>query len=70
MKLVKTLQLKLSCYCCGGVDFENKPMEWNEIEDMYFLDREENKQVKCTKCGLEDYIFNLVPRGFTNEQLI
>lgn len=70
MKLEKTVQLKLSCYCCGGIDFENKPMKWNEIEDMYFLDIEDNILVKCTKCGLEDYIFNLVPRGFINEELI
>lgn len=70
MKIQKTLRLNLSCYCCGGIDFENTPREWNEIEDMYFLNLDDDIQVKCVKCGLEDYLFNLVPRGFTHEELV
>lgn len=68
----KTMRLNLSCYCCGSVDFENKPLRWNEVEDMFFLDCAENEDnkilLKCSKCGLEDYLFNLIPRGVSHEE--
>lgn len=37
---------------------------------MYFLDLEDKEKVKCLTCGLEDYLHNLVPRGFTHEELV
>ena len=70
MKISEILRLNLSCYCCGGIDFKNTPREWNEVESMYFLNAEDDQQVKCIKCGLESYILNLVPRGFVHEDLV
>lgn len=68
--VLKSIRLNLSCYCCGGIDFENKEIKWNEVEDMYFLYTDDNIKVKCLKCGLEDYLFNLVPRGFLHQELV
>lgn len=70
MKIEKTLRLNLSCYCCGGVDFELKEMAFNEVEDMYFLHSEDNPILKCSSCQLEDRLLNLVPRCFMHEKLI
>lgn len=70
MKVKKSIRLKLSCYCCGGIDFENTERNWNEVEGMYFLDLEDKEKVKCLTCGLEDYLHNLVPRGFAHEELV
>lgn len=68
MKIEKSMELKLSCYKCGGVNFENYPYPYYIIESMHFL-QDENIKVKCIKCGLEDYIHNLVPRGIYHEEL-
>ena len=57
------MQLKLSCYCCGSVDFEHTVIEGLiEIENISYLLPEEikNNIVICKKCGLKDYIKNLV----------
>ena len=57
------MQLKLSCYCCGSVDFEHTEIEGLiEIENGSYLLPEEikNNVVICKKCGLKDYIKNLV----------
>ena len=70
MKILKSIRLNLSCYCCGSIDFEVKEMKWHEIEGMSFLYNEDKQMVKCSKCGLEDYLSNLVPRGFLHEELI
>jgi len=67
MEFKSSIQFKLSCYCCGGVDFENIERRWNKIEGMYFLDFEDKEKVKCLSCGLVDYLHNLVPRGFVNK---
>ena len=37
-KIVKGIELKLSCYKCGGVIFENIKQDYTNIEDMYFLE--------------------------------
>ena len=67
-KILKSAQFKLSCPCCGGVDFKNNHLKVHEVENMYFI--RDNTEVKCLKCGLEDYIDNLIPRGFYHEELI
>ena len=57
------MELKLSCYCCGSVDFEHTEIEGlKEIENRSYLLHEEikNNVVICKKCGLKDYIENLV----------
>ena len=57
------MQLKLSCYCCGSEEFEHTEIEsLLEIEDRSYLPHEEikNNVVICKKCGLKDYIKNLV----------
>ena len=57
------MQLKLSCYCCGSEDFEHTEIkELIEIENRSYLLQEElkNNIVICKKCGLKDYIQNLV----------
>ena len=57
------MQLKLSCYCCGSVDFEHTEIEGLiEIEGGRYLlnDEIKNNIVICKKCGLIDYIQNLV----------
>ena len=56
------MQLKLSCYCCGCEEFEHTPVKnLIEVKNRNFLLQEflEDNQVKCTNCGLEDYIMNL-----------
>ena len=56
------MQLKLSCYCCGSVDFEEGDQPRYRIEGRDYLQHETAKetQVTCSKCGLEDYVMNLV----------
>lgn len=57
------MQLKLSCYCCGGVDFKHTEIsDLTNIENRSYLYHNEIKDNKviCKKCGLEDYIENLV----------
>ena len=61
------MELKLSCYCCGGTYFSNKEMLGYKIENNIYVplsDKEvrENAVVVCEKCGLEDYVVNLVPK--------
>ena len=61
------MELKLSCYCCGGTYFSNKEMLGYKIENNIYVhlsDKEvrENAVVVCKKCGLEDYVVNLVPK--------
>lgn len=69
MRIAKSMRLNLSCYCCGGIDFEVKKLPWNEVENMFFVQDKDNPVLKCSKCGLEDYLRNLVPRGFLHEEL-
>ncbi|MGL6184393.1 MAG: hypothetical protein ACRC1T_03325 [Clostridium chrysemydis] len=53
------MQLKLCCYCCGNVIFEVKVTpEKRTIEGFEALKK--GKTVVCKKCGLEDYIDNLI----------
>ena len=57
------MQLKLSCYRCGSVDFERTEIDGLlEIENRSYLSQEEIKDnvVICKKCKLKDYIQNLV----------
>ena len=57
------MQLKLSCYRCGSVDFELTEISGlTDIEGASYLLSEEIKDnvVICKKCGLEDFIQNLV----------
>ena len=68
MKIQKGVQLKLSCYKCGGVIFENTKQDYTIIEDMYFLENPK-ATLKCCNCGLEDYLANLVPRVFYHEEI-
>lgn len=69
MKIIRSVRLNLSCYCCGGIDFENIEMNWENVEDMYFL-HDAKQLVKCKKCGLEDHLHNLIPRGFLHEEVV
>lgn len=51
MKVLKSIRFELSCYCCGGTYFENKEINCNKVEDMYFLHTEnDDTEVKCLKC--------------------
>ena len=65
MEMQKGIELKLSCYCCGGTVFENNELPYTKIEDDYYLLDEDSKdcKLKCVNCGLEDYIGNLVPKA-------
>lgn len=56
------MRLILSCFRCGSTDFDHAPIECQEIEGNYYLPNEnvEGTQVTCSKCGLEDYVENLV----------
>ena len=57
------MQLKLSCYRCGSVGFEHTEISGlTDIEGASYLLLEEIKDnvVICKKCGLEDFIQNLV----------
>ena len=68
-KVLKGINLKLSCYKCGCTYFENTPQNYNEIEGNTYL-QDEKAKVKCVNCGLEDYVQNLVPKAEYNEELI
>lgn len=70
MSIFKSVRISLSCYRCGSIDFEAKEMPWNEVEGMFFASYENNLSFKCAKCGLEDNLQNLVPRGFLHKELI
>ena len=65
----KGVEFKLSCFKCGGTKFENTNQNYTMIEDEHYLNNEKAK-VKCVKCGLEDYMFNLVPKAEYHEELI
>lgn len=60
------MELKLSCYRCGGFEFEQRVMEVTEIEGKEYLHKENELKdvVECKNCGLTDYIANLVVRMF------
>jgi hypothetical protein len=56
------LKLILSCFCCGSVDFKETPQFCKDIEgkDYLFQENVKDSKVICKKCGLEDYVENLV----------
>jgi len=56
------MKLVLSCFKCGSTDFENTIQRCYEIEDNSYLLQEdaETAEVICTRCGLKDYVKNLV----------
>jgi predicted nucleic-acid-binding Zn-ribbon protein len=55
------VELKLSCVCCGGMEFKEKQLDVINIEGHSYLMREESKEkIICENCGLEDYIDNLI----------
>lgn len=57
------MELKLSCYCCGGTEFKRTPLDGLiNIENTSYLYQGKyyNNMVTCKSCGLEDYIQNLV----------
>lgn len=62
----KYMDFTLTCVCCGSSQFKLKKLPLSEIEgDTYLVDRKDGKyedQVICSKCGLEDYIDNLIPK--------
>ena len=57
------MELKLSCVCCGGAEFKETIIDGlitvNGTEYLHNVDIKNNKVV-CDKCGLEDYIENLI----------
>ena len=56
------MELKLSCFKCGSTDFEITEVDNIKIEGHSYLLHEDykNTQLICSKCGLEDYVENLV----------
>lgn len=56
------MQIVLSCFKCGGTDFENRPTPHIIVENVPYLFQEEAQGVQfvCKNCGLEDYTQNLV----------
>lgn len=72
MKLtLDRMEFKLTCVCCGSSEFEVKELPLTEIEGATYLYHEDiNQKVVCKKCGLEDYIENLVLKVVLKEDLI
>ena len=56
------MRLALSCYCCGSTVFKETSQPYYEIENSYYLHHEDRAkaEVICEKCGLRDYVVNLV----------
>lgn len=56
------IELKLSCYCCGGTKFKKIPSKSRRIEGNIYVSLENEAWLECCSCGLEDMITNLVPK--------
>lgn len=56
------MKLILSCVCCGSVEFYSSEQPCYNIENVSYLLEEDKKDAKvtCYKCGLEDWVENLV----------
>lgn len=57
------MRLVLSCVCCGSSEFKKDiPIESFNVEGNTYLHHEDlaNVKVACSKCGLEDYVRNLM----------
>jgi predicted nucleic-acid-binding Zn-ribbon protein len=56
------MRLILSCFKCGSIDFKNTGQFLTNIEGESYLVRDDYKESKviCSRCGLEDYVENLV----------
>ena len=59
---MEKISLRLSCVCCGTTEIKNTEQPYYTIEDKHYLlhDDLDKAKVVCSKCGLEDYIENLV----------
>ena len=58
------MELKLSCYCCGGTEFSTKTgvITTNLTKSClhtHHVNIVKDNKVICGNCGLEDYIKNL-----------
>lgn len=64
------MELILSCFCCGGIEFDGVSIDNTNIEgDEYLLhDDIPSAMVICKKCKLEDYVGNLVMKLVEVEQ--
>lgn len=56
------MELKLSCFKCGSTDLKTVCGNYYRIENEFYILHEDKKKsvVLCNKCGLEDYVENLV----------
>lgn len=56
------MRLALSCYCCGSTRFKETPQPYYRIEKSFYILHEDvgRAEVICERCGLEDYVANLV----------
>lgn len=59
---MKIMKLQLSCFCCGSTDFIQTKQPCTNIEGYSYLLHNDIKEteVTCSKCGLKDYVDNLV----------
>ena len=59
---MENVNFKLSCVCCGSTEFKNTEQQYHTVENQQYLLYEASKNAKviCSKCGLEDYVQNLV----------
>ena len=55
------MELKLCCPRCGEYEFDLKELPLIEFNNITYYTDDGKEQVTCKNCGLEDYIFNLVP---------
>ncbi|HCL4466738.1 hypothetical protein [Clostridium botulinum] len=56
------MKIQLSCVRCGSTEFNHEPIQCIKVEGNYYLLHEDIKdnEVTCAKCGLRDYVANLV----------
>lgn len=56
------MKLILSCVKCGSIEFKKKELDIINVEQHSYLLHEDYKDTKltCEKCGLEDYVENLI----------
>ena len=72
LSLDKHMEFNLTCVCCGSREFEIKELPLIEMENATYLFHDDivNQQVVCKRCGLKDYIENLVISVEQKQKLI
>lgn len=57
------MEIKLSCYKCGGTEFGEVKINPIIVEDSVYIHPDSNNDatVICNRCGLKDFVGGLMP---------